>query len=69
METTIEKIRKELKRNADEKTRIQGEKFFKENVTGAPKAVYDTFERTRGRLTEAAKKYGLTISPFDLPAE
>jgi len=32
METIIEKIRKELKRNADEKTRIQGEKFFKENV-------------------------------------
>jgi 3-methyladenine DNA glycosylase AlkD len=32
METIIEKIRKELKRNADEKTRIQGERFFKENV-------------------------------------
>ncbi len=32
METIIEKIRKELKKNADEKTRIQGERFFKENV-------------------------------------
>jgi 3-methyladenine DNA glycosylase AlkD len=32
METIIEKIRKELKKNADEKTRIQGEKFFRENV-------------------------------------
>jgi 3-methyladenine DNA glycosylase AlkD len=32
METIIEKIRKELIRNADEKTRIQGERFFKENV-------------------------------------
>ncbi|OFY40979.1 MAG: DNA alkylation repair protein [Bacteroidetes bacterium RBG_13_44_24] len=32
METIIEKIRKELIRNADEKTRIQGEKYFKENV-------------------------------------
>jgi len=32
MDAIIEKIRKELKRNADEKTRIQGEKFFKENV-------------------------------------
>jgi 3-methyladenine DNA glycosylase AlkD len=32
METIIEKIRKELKRNADEKTRIQGEKYFRENV-------------------------------------
>lgn len=32
METIIEKIRKELKKNADEKTRIQGEKFFKENI-------------------------------------
>ncbi|MCX6334581.1 MAG: DNA alkylation repair protein [Bacteroidia bacterium] len=32
METIIEKIRKELKKNADERTRIQGEKFFKENV-------------------------------------
>ncbi len=32
METIIEKIRKELKENADEKTRIQGEKFFRENV-------------------------------------
>ena len=32
METIIEKIRKELNKNSDEKTRIQGEKFFKENV-------------------------------------
>ena len=32
METIIEKIRKELIRNSDEKTRIQGEKYFKENV-------------------------------------
>jgi 3-methyladenine DNA glycosylase AlkD len=32
MEKIIENIRKELKKNADEKTRIQGEKFFKENV-------------------------------------
>lgn len=32
METIIEKIRKELKNNADEKTRIQGEKFFREDV-------------------------------------
>jgi len=32
METIIEKIRKELKKNADEKTRIQGEKFFRENI-------------------------------------
>jgi 3-methyladenine DNA glycosylase AlkD len=32
MENIIEKIRVELIKNADEKTRIQGEKFFKENV-------------------------------------
>jgi 3-methyladenine DNA glycosylase AlkD len=32
METIIEKIRKELKKNADEKTRFQGEKFFREKV-------------------------------------
>jgi 3-methyladenine DNA glycosylase AlkD len=32
METIIEKIRKELKKFADEKTRIQGEKFFRETV-------------------------------------
>jgi 3-methyladenine DNA glycosylase AlkD len=32
METIVDKIRVELNRNADEKTRIQGEKFFKENV-------------------------------------
>ncbi len=28
----IEKIRAEIRKNADEKTRIQGERFFKENV-------------------------------------
>lgn len=28
----IENIRAELIRNADEKTRLQGEKFFKENI-------------------------------------
>jgi 3-methyladenine DNA glycosylase AlkD len=32
MNTVIDNIRAELIRNADEKTRIQGEKFFKENV-------------------------------------
>jgi 3-methyladenine DNA glycosylase AlkD len=32
MENIIDKIRSELIKNADEKTRIQGEKFFKENV-------------------------------------
>jgi 3-methyladenine DNA glycosylase AlkD len=32
METIIEQIRKELKKNADDKTRIQGEKYFRENV-------------------------------------
>ncbi len=32
MNSIILEIRSELKRNADEKTRIQGEKFFKENV-------------------------------------
>lgn len=32
MNTVIDIIRAELIRNADEKTRIQGEKFFKENV-------------------------------------
>lgn len=32
MNSIIEKIQKELIRNADEKTRIQGEKYFKENV-------------------------------------
>jgi 3-methyladenine DNA glycosylase AlkD len=32
MEIIIEKIRKELIKNADEKVRIQGEKYFKENV-------------------------------------
>jgi len=32
METVIDRIRKELKKHADEKTRIQGEKFFKENI-------------------------------------
>jgi len=32
MNNTISRIRKELIRNADEKTRIQGERFFKENV-------------------------------------
>jgi 3-methyladenine DNA glycosylase AlkD len=32
MEKIIEKIKAELIRNADEKTRIQGEKFFKENI-------------------------------------
>lgn len=33
METIVEKIRKELKKNADEKTRLQGERFFKEDVS------------------------------------
>ena len=32
MKTIIDNIRAELKKNADEKTRIQGEKYFKENV-------------------------------------
>jgi 3-methyladenine DNA glycosylase AlkD len=32
MERIIEKIREELKKNADEKTRIQGERFFREDV-------------------------------------
>lgn len=32
MENIIDKIRSELIKNADEKTRIQGEKFFKENI-------------------------------------
>jgi 3-methyladenine DNA glycosylase AlkD len=32
METTIDKLKTELIRNADDKTRIQGEKFFKEHV-------------------------------------
>jgi 3-methyladenine DNA glycosylase AlkD len=32
MKNIIEKIRAELSKNADEKTRIQGEKFFKEDV-------------------------------------
>lgn len=32
METIIKKIRTELKKNADEKTRVQGEKFFREDV-------------------------------------
>jgi len=32
MSKIIEDIRQELKKNADEKTRIQGERFFKENV-------------------------------------
>jgi 3-methyladenine DNA glycosylase AlkD len=32
MSKTIENIRAELIHNADEKTRIQGEKFFKENI-------------------------------------
>jgi len=32
MEPIIIEIRNELKKNADEKTRIQGEKFFRENV-------------------------------------
>ena len=31
-EKIIEKIRQELIKNADEKTRISGERFFKENV-------------------------------------
>jgi len=45
------------------------EKFYTEHVTNAPKAVYNTFDRTRDRLKEAAEKYGSSISPFDLPAE
>jgi len=32
MEKIIEKIRKELIKNADEKTRLKGEKYFRENV-------------------------------------
>jgi len=32
MDQIIERIRKELIKNGDEKTRIQGERFFKENV-------------------------------------
>lgn len=32
MEDIIDRIRAEINKNADEKTRIQGEKFFKENV-------------------------------------
>lgn len=32
MEQIIKEIRKEIIKNADEKTRIQGERFFKENV-------------------------------------
>lgn len=32
MEEIIKKIQSEIIRNADEKTRIQGEKFFKENI-------------------------------------
>jgi len=32
MNSIVTNIRKELIRNADEKTRIQGEKFFRENV-------------------------------------
>ena len=43
------------------------EKIYKEQVPDTPQILFDTFDKVRGRLTKAQRKYGDTISPFDLP--
>ncbi len=42
------------------------EKIYTEKVFDTPQIVFDTFDEARNRLQEAAKKYGDSISPFDL---
>ncbi|MCP4709998.1 MAG: phosphoenolpyruvate carboxykinase (GTP) [Planctomycetes bacterium] len=44
------------------------EKIYKEKVPDTPQILFDTFDKVRGRLTEAQQKYGDVISPYDLPA-
>jgi len=42
------------------------EKIYRQKVPDAPQILFETYELVRGRLREAAGKYGQYISPFDL---
>jgi phosphoenolpyruvate carboxykinase (GTP) len=42
------------------------EKIYTEKVSDTPQIVYDTFDEARSRLQEAGKKFGDSVSPFDL---
>jgi len=54
MDTLINNIRTELIRNADEKTRIQGEKYFKENIK--------IYGLKAAQIEQIGKKYYKTIA-------
>jgi phosphoenolpyruvate carboxykinase (GTP) len=45
------------------------EKIYKTTVDDTPQILFDTFDKLRQRLKDAAKKYGDYISPFDLEEE
>jgi phosphoenolpyruvate carboxykinase (GTP) len=45
------------------------EKIYREKVPDTPALVFETFNKARTRLNEAAKKHGDYISPFELTAE
>jgi 3-methyladenine DNA glycosylase AlkD len=64
MNQIIKNIREELLRNADEKTRIQGEKFFKENVKiyGLKSAAVTSIAREHYKnLAEKSKSYVFSL--------
>lgn len=45
------------------------EKFYKENVSGAPSVVFEVFKKQRCRLLEVQKKFGDYVSPENLEVE
>ncbi|HKK42972.1 MAG TPA: DNA alkylation repair protein, partial [Bacteroidales bacterium] len=58
METLIKKTREELKNNSDERTRLSGERFFKEHVTmyGVKSAVTQRIARENFKLLKDTDK-------------
>jgi len=63
-EDYVEQFKYRIQENLAKLQRV--EKIYTEKVSDTPQIVFETFEKTRGRILATREKHGDYISPFDL---